>query len=167
MIHLANNLLNNNGTSLDDFQNVEECKELLYLHLTHLHTKNHNIFSPNVPSGQDLSGVFLSVDAVLRIMNINDNGRFSDEISTFFSNILNLHQEYYQTTKALHQKVPQVILCNSYDDCCKINHMFKKEPYILINKVLKHQIIRPEKKDIESEVRQWYQCNEKTSLTIY
>ena len=94
MINLIYTLLNNDRKSLDDFKNVEKFKEFLYLHLTHLHTKNHNIFSPNHPSGQHKFERFLSVDDALRILNINDIGGFSDEIFTFFSNILNLHQEY-------------------------------------------------------------------------
>jgi len=36
MINLINNILINDGISLDDFHNVEECKEFTYLHLNHL-----------------------------------------------------------------------------------------------------------------------------------
>ena len=43
IINLINNLLNNDGNSLGDFQNDKECEEILNLHLTHLHTKVHNI----------------------------------------------------------------------------------------------------------------------------
>ena len=64
IINLINIIVNNDETSLDDFQSVEECEEFLHLHLTHLHTKNHNIFSPNVPLDQKMFGMFLSVDAV-------------------------------------------------------------------------------------------------------
>ena len=84
LITLIDNLLNNDGTSLDDFQYVAEYEEFLYLHLTHLRTKNHDISSSNVPLGQEKFGRFLSVDAVLRILNINDNGWFGDEIFTLF-----------------------------------------------------------------------------------
>ena len=97
--------------------------------------------------------MFLSVDALLRILNIKDNGWFSNDIFTFFSNILNFHQEYWQTTKVLHQKVPQVIFCNSYDDVYKINPMFNKEPYSMIQKELKTKLSALEKKEIESEIR--------------
>ena len=57
--------------------------------------------------------------------------------------------------------------CNSYNDCCEINFMFKKETYIMRNKWLKQPFIGPEKKTMESEIRQWYQCNERLNLTIY
>ena len=66
--------------------------------------------------------------------------------SSFFPNILNLHQEYCPTTKIFNQKVPQVIFCNSYDDCDKTNPVFKKEPYSMINKELKQGFLAPEKK---------------------
>ena len=59
MINLINNLLINDGTSLDDFRNIEECKEFIHLHLTHIHTQHHNIFSLNVPLRQDKFGMFL------------------------------------------------------------------------------------------------------------
>ena len=124
MINLINILLNNDGTSLDDFKNIEEYKEFLYLHLTHLHTKHHNVFSPSHPSDQHKFGTFLFGE--LRILNINENQWFSDNKFTFFSNILNLDQDYCPTIKALHQKVPQLVFCNSYDDCTKINPMLKK-----------------------------------------
>ena len=84
MINLINNLLDNDRISLDNYQNIEEYKEFLYLHATHLHINNHNIFSRNVPSGLQNFGMFLSVDSALRILNINDNGWFSDEIFTLF-----------------------------------------------------------------------------------
>jgi len=84
MINLINTLLINDVTLLDDFQNVEECKEFIHLYLTHLHIQLHNIFSPSFPSGQDKFRMYLSVDAVLRLLNINNKGRFNDEIFTFF-----------------------------------------------------------------------------------
>jgi len=137
MINLINTLLINDGTSLDDFRNVEEFKEFIHLYLNHLHTQNHNIFSPNVPSCQDKFVIFLSLDAVLRLISINDKGWFSDEIFTFFAKILNLRQEHYPTTKALHVQVPQVIFYNSCDNSSIINPMFKTQPYSIINKLLK------------------------------
>ena len=81
-----------------------------------------------------------------------------------FSNILSLHQEYFPTAKSLHQKVPQVIFCNSYDDCTKINPMSKNQPYSMINKELKQEFLGPEKNKIELEISKWYQCNETTQL---
>ena len=71
-----------------------------------------------------------------------------------FSDILNVHQEYCQTIKSFHERVPRVVFCNSYDNCCKINHIFKRDPYAMINKVLKQQFLALEIKEIESEIRQ-------------
>ena len=49
IINLINDILNNDGNSLDKCQNVKECEEFLNLHLTHLYTIKHNMLSPNFP----------------------------------------------------------------------------------------------------------------------
>jgi len=109
-------------------------------------------------------GCFSYIDAVLRLFNLNDRGWFNDEIFAFFEKILNLHQEYCPTTKALHVQVPQVIFCNSFDDSSKINSMYKTHHYSIINNLLKKDFVGPDKEKIESENKQWYQCNENTQL---
>ena len=52
IINLINDPLNNDENSLDEFQHVKECEELINLYLTLLHTKHHNIFLPNVLLGK-------------------------------------------------------------------------------------------------------------------
>ena len=96
--------------------------------------------------------MFLFVDGVLRLLDINDKGWFSDEIFIFFANIQNLHQKYCPTTKALHVQVPHVTFCNRYDDSAKINPMIKTQPYSMINTLLKKELVGPEKQKIESEI---------------
>ena len=59
MINLVNTLLINDRTSLDEFRNVEECKELIHLHLTHLHThKITTYFHRTSPHAKTSLGCF-------------------------------------------------------------------------------------------------------------
>ena len=165
--NLINELIQNDGHSLSQFDNYKQCRDFVDLNFTHLDPKNNNIISPNKAILGQSFGLLLSVESLLRIINRLDNGWFSDEIFIFFRNTLKFHQEYCQTTNKLNNNVPPVIFSNTHDDCCKISPFFKKQPYHIINKEFGKKLTDGDKNKNKLKIREWYQCNEKTQVDSF
>ena len=78
----------------------------------------------------------------------------------FFVDILNFNEEFCPKKQQWAENLSIILFCNTKDTTDRINVMYKKRPYRLINITIRTRLIDADLKAIEKEIKTWYNADE-------
>ena len=85
--------------------------------------------------------MFLSPSLLHQIVGTDTQGRVSDKLFRVFVDILNFNEKFSQEKQQRADTLPNILFRKTKDATDRINVMYKKRPYKLINNIIGNHLV--------------------------
>ena len=95
----------------------------------------HNIFKPNDPEEDRLDGLYLTVNALKRVICSHEHGWIDDYMFTQMADLLNFYEEFEPATGQIGKGIPKFLFGDGYSEQMDFNpnHQIITSHYKFIN----------------------------------
>ena len=112
---------------------MNDWKGYMKQNFTRLYHENHKICSPNTINSKSVDRTFLSSHSLHQLLEDESKVRVTEELYNIFVDVLNVHGRYLPSEQQWGDKLLNILFCKTQDTTKKINVLYKKRPYKIIN----------------------------------